>query len=165
MADIMTDEECEKVYNQILVYLKKHGLEWLVENIEADVSEGKDKKKQVNAYRQGDKDSETDMDLHESPGKSTYWGTVAYTGKEKLLSAIEATEETIIETAFMEQAFFEVCRDEKRSQNVKPLKGSVGFKSEYNVAPNHEFTSMNISERISSAVKLRELLQELRKAI
>tara|TARA_R110002072_G_C7959798_1_gene533788 strand:+ start:60 stop:548 length:489 start_codon:yes stop_codon:yes gene_type:complete len=162
----MTDDECNKAYQQLIKYLRSQKMAWLADAIEEEVRLGRDEEIKVKTYTQHVDEKGQVFSPRPSGAKASFLRSVQYTGQEKLVLTIDAIEETVIATAYMERDFFKVISD-------TVTDGSQGAPTSVSFIPSqpqaqsqtHEFSQGGVAQRVATAERLQTLLDQLRKEI
>lgn len=152
----MDNEEIRDVDRRLRDIATKHGLDWVLAQVDEEIRVGKLTQKRVSTYKE-DEDRSPNTDRGFRPvSKATLTASVEYSDQEKLLLLIDAIEQAAVNTTLM--ADETVSRLAELRGNDRPFE--VKFMPEDEEAPSTSLTEM--SERRQSARRLAGLLNDLR---
>jgi len=176
----MTNEECNQLYERLILNLQRLGLDWVVELSRQEISVGK-LIKQREEYRTLSESSTRDTDeiqrgiptIREdssigsgsarAPGRGqTSLMTVEYTPTEKLKILLAFIKQAVVDTTLLEGKVLEYFGNRERF-NRETLE--ITFTDGENDSSSHALRQENLQRRESSARRLKDLLEELLQGI
>ena len=159
----MNDQECEQVYHQLLKELKDNGVDWIINQVNEELTSGKAIEKTVDtikeiSYIEHSLFEEIIPKYRKGP-KVTFPATESYSKKEQLILLLNAIEQGIINATMLEvhtSNFFH-----RQIQNTIEIE----FYADEMEQPSFKVDTPNLSDREKYIQHLKKLLDKLRDEI
>jgi hypothetical protein len=160
----MNNDECQEVFDTLVKMLNDQGLGWVVAQVQEQIRLGKTVEKEIKTLREA-KHSPSIFELDEYRKQlktgplATFPVPVEYNSKERLQLLIDAIEQAVVNTAQMEENFTSFFEKEL------PHLSDIRFFSEDGTLSPREINRQSAVVRNDQAIKLKQLLEDLRQEI
>lgn len=169
----MDDQDFQRIFDDLSLTLTEQGLGWIVSEVIDVINEGQISTVKVETFKETLSDSGIEREIQRA-SKAEFLSVVEYTQQEQLLLLIDAIEQTLVQTAAMEQEIAEFFENEaNRDTNISrkaPTSDVVVLASETSTEDLMDNNSSvirpsNARIRQQQAQELQSLIDALRREV
>lgn len=117
----MDNQDFQRVFNDLSSTLTQQGLGWIVSEVIDVINEGQISTVKVETFKETLSDSGVEREIQRA-SIAEFLSVVEYTPQEQLLLLLEAIEQTLVQTAAMEQEIAEFFENETARNSNAPRK-------------------------------------------
>lgn len=169
----MDDQDFQRIFDDLSLTLTEQGLGWIVSEVIDVINEGQISTVKVETFKETLSDSGIEREIQRA-SKAEFLSVVEYTQREQLLLLLDAIEQTLVQTAAMEQEIAEFFENEaNRDTNISrkaPTSDVVVLASETSTEDLMDNNSSvirpsNARIRQQQAQQLQSLIDVLRREV